>query len=87
MGTQAGDASVEWRWGARAESELGEAGVARFVKAIYESKHGELGGGDDDEPGERAKGQTGEKLMKEIGRASGNVNLAEATAVKGYEAA
>ncbi|KAL8276442.1 hypothetical protein RQP46_011144 [Phenoliferia psychrophenolica] len=87
--TQSGDPGVEWRWGARAESEFGEAGIARFVQEIYEAKP-DGGREEDDEDGEevlqkRAKGQTGEKLLTEIARASGNVNLAEATAVKGHE--
>ena len=88
-GGAGGDPSVEWKWGARAESEFGEAGIARFVKEIYESKG--PGERDDDEEGgedvdvDVVNGK--EKLLTEIGRASGSANLAEATAVKGLETA
>ncbi|GAA5844158.1 hypothetical protein JCM3766R1_003275 [Sporobolomyces carnicolor] len=36
---ESGDPSIEWRWGARAEAEVGEEGVARFVQYVFE--HGD----------------------------------------------
>lgn len=85
--TQADDDSgitYEWRWGARAQSEVGEKGIAQF---IAEFMVGDLHGqdeGDDDDEGARARGKTKrataerdvEKMTKGIERAAGG-NLAE----------
>ncbi|KAK4700416.1 hypothetical protein P7C70_g5830, partial [Phenoliferia sp. Uapishka_3] len=79
---QSGDPTVEWKWGARAETEIGEVGVARFVQTIYESKAGERADSEEDEemPAATAKkARTGEKLMDEIARAAGSKTLAEVT--------
>jgi len=92
IGGEAGDPGIEWRWGARAEIELGEKGVARFVKTIYEA--GKRGGEGDDEEGEgggggrearSGRGATGEKLMTEITRASGSKDLQGVTVVEKVE--
>lgn len=94
-GAMVGDPSIEWKWGSRAENEIGEMGIARFLQTIYESKGAER---DDDEeeeeeegegkgaaPARRAKGNTGEKLLKEIARAAGKKDLDEAMDFKAGE--
>lgn len=79
-----GDAAVQWRWGSRAEAEIGEVGVARFLKAIYESKDGVAGEDDDNDAARRRrKGNTGEKLLNEISRAAGEGKLQDALSMKG----
>lgn len=79
VGGEAGDPGIEWRWGARAEAEIGEKGVARFVEKIYQSGSGSGAGGEGARSG---RGATGEKLMTEIARASGSKELADVTVVK-----
>ncbi|KAM0750217.1 hypothetical protein T439DRAFT_334659 [Meredithblackwellia eburnea MCA 4105] len=83
-----GDPNVEWRWGARAESEIGEAGIARFLQNIYEHRDRAAGDDNDEEDDEeepqqrRAKGNSGEKMMTEIARAAGVKKLAESVETK-----
>jgi len=81
---ESGDPSVEWRWGARAEAELGEEGVARFIQFIFES--GKNGAGSSQEEGQSQggkRGKTGEKLMTEVARAAGVKQLQRAEKVEG----
>ncbi|SCV69945.1 BQ2448_1339 [Microbotryum intermedium] len=48
---EGGDAAIEYRWGARAEVEIGEVGVAQFIQTIFEAggPRKSLGGNDDDD--------------------------------------
>jgi hypothetical protein len=74
--------TYEWRWGNRAQSEVGEAGIAQFV-AEFMVGEGE-DDGDDEEEGSRAKNKRKQtetdskltKMMKGIARAAGG-ELAE----------
>ncbi|GAA5871565.1 hypothetical protein JCM16303_000794 [Sporobolomyces ruberrimus] len=75
---ESGDPSVEWRWGARAEAELGEEGVARFVQFIFENGNKEKGS-----QGAGKRGKTGEKFLVEIARAAGAKKLQRAEQVEG----
>ncbi|GJN91445.1 hypothetical protein Rhopal_004468-T1 [Rhodotorula paludigena] len=80
---EAGDPSVEWRWGPRADAEVGELGVGKFVQRIFLSqseKEGEVGGG-------RKRGKTGERFLKEVARAAGTKDLADVDGEKGSGAA
>ncbi|GAA5935922.1 hypothetical protein JCM1841_006592 [Sporobolomyces salmonicolor] len=72
---ESGDPSVEWRWGSRAEAEIGEEGVGKFIKMIFES--GSQGHG-----GEK-RGKTGEKFLNEVARAAGVKELQKAEEVGG----
>ena len=84
-GADDGEAAWEWRWGPRAASEVGEAGIARFVAGFMADR---LAGGDDensdDETGDarmrRRRSEEHKKrlaaLMKGIERAAGG-ELAE----------
>lgn len=72
---ESGDPAIEWRWGPRSEAELGEEGVARFVKFVFES------GNEGARTGKRAK--TGENLMSEVKRAAGVKELQKAEKVEG----
>lgn len=78
---ESGDPSVEWRWGARAEAELGEEGVARFVQLIFENGGNE--GGNSQEGGGRKRGKTGEKFLTEVARAAGVKQLQKAEKIEG----
>ncbi|BGP09105.1 hypothetical protein OF846_003262 [Rhodotorula toruloides] len=71
--TESGDPSIEWRWGPRAEAELGELGIGKFVEAIFMSQS-EVAG----ENGGRAKGRgkTGERFLAEVARSAGVKALA-----------
>ncbi|GAA6064509.1 hypothetical protein JCM10212_004870 [Sporobolomyces blumeae] len=87
---EAGDPSIEWKWGARAEAEIGEEGVARFVQVIFEQGGREArrggGGGGGDAGGEgrkKRKGQTGEKFLMEVARAAGVKDLKTSASVEG----
>ncbi|GAA5909197.1 MAGE domain-containing protein [Sporobolomyces salmoneus] len=82
---ESGDPSIEWRWGARAESELGEEGVARFVEFIFENGK-TTGASNGEEGGEgqgRKRGKTGEKFLKEVARAAGVKELQRAEEIEG----
>ncbi|GAA5830667.1 hypothetical protein JCM5353_007579 [Sporobolomyces roseus] len=72
---ESGDPAIEWRWGPRSEAELGEEGVARFVKFVFES------GNEGARTGKR--GKTGENLMSEVARAAGVKELQKAEKVEG----
>ncbi|GAA5875109.1 hypothetical protein JCM1840_007256 [Sporobolomyces johnsonii] len=73
---ESGDPSVEWRWGSRAEAEIGEEGVGKFVKVIFEAgAQGHQGGG--------KRGKTGEKFLNEVARAAGVKELQKADEVEG----
>lgn len=85
--TEGGDPNIEYRWGARAEIELGEVGVASFIQRVFEAKLRTDEDDDDGEDGETAvqkaakagkRGKTGEKLLKEIARAAGSATLQDA---------
>lgn len=47
--------NVEWKWGPRAEAEIGERGVAEWISQVY------VCGGDDDEDGDEAEEQEQEQ--------------------------
>ncbi|KAI5475965.1 MAGE family protein [Pseudohyphozyma bogoriensis] len=84
-----GDPALQWRWGARAEAEIGEVGVAKFISEIYEkmARVEEDGEGEEGAVVSRSKkAKTGEKLINEISRAAGEGKLAEATKSTGIEA-
>ncbi|GAA5956022.1 hypothetical protein JCM21900_002647 [Sporobolomyces salmonicolor] len=72
---ESGDPSVEWRWGSRAEAEIGEEGVGKFINMIFES--GSQGHGGEE------RGKTGEKLLSEVARAAGVKELQKAEEVGG----
>lgn len=72
---ESGDPAIEWRWGPRADAELGEEGVARFVKHVFESGNEGGGGG--------KRGKTGESFLKEVARAAGVKELQKAEKVEG----
>ncbi|GAA5889471.1 hypothetical protein JCM5296_006372 [Sporobolomyces johnsonii] len=74
---ESGDPSVEWRWGSRAEAEIGEEGVGKFVKVIFEA--GAQGQGQ----GGGKRGKTGEKFLNEVARAAGVKELQKADEVEG----
>ncbi|GAA5968358.1 hypothetical protein JCM3765_002915 [Sporobolomyces pararoseus] len=81
---ESGDPSVEWRWGARAEAELGEEGVARFVQFIFENAGNEGSGSQDQQSqGGRKRGKTGEKFLTEVARAAGVKQLQKAEKIEG----
>lgn len=71
---------MEWKWGGRAHSEVGEKGIAQFVG---EFMVGQMGGGEDadDDEGERRNGAIREKrlevMMKGIQRAAAGGNLSD----------
>lgn len=83
VGGEAGDPGIEWRWGARAELELGEQGVAKFVQAIYESEVGAAQGATQAQ--RSGRGRSGEKLLGEIARSAGVKELAGVTGGKERE--
>lgn len=89
-----GDQTVEWKWGSRSEVEFGEAGIARFMTAIFLAADKD-GGNDDEEDDDdgvpiprnanrnkNANANGGEKsagkILSEISRAAGD-RLKEAT--------
>ncbi|GAA5867356.1 hypothetical protein JCM8547_003319 [Rhodosporidiobolus lusitaniae] len=84
---EAGDPTVEWRWGARAEVEFGELGVAKFVERIFyssssaSSSFSKKGGGSGGGGGKR--GRTGEKFLNEVARAAGVKKLRGAEEAEG----
>jgi hypothetical protein len=69
--------TYEWRWGNRAQSEVGEMGIAKFVAEFMVGEDEE--DGDDEEEGSRAKAKKRQveadnkltKMMKGIARAAG----------------
>lgn len=74
---ESGDPGIDWRWGPRADAELGEVGVAHFVERIFLAQSSAQGDADDGEQegaGERKK--KGEKLRREVARAAGVKELA-----------
>lgn len=82
---EVGDASIEWRWGARAEVEFGEMGIARFAQEVYDV--GTVAEMAASAPG-RSKQQVEKedearrvKMLDEIARAAGGA-LTEAKQVK-----
>lgn len=83
---EGGDPAIEYHWGARAEIELGEVGVARFMQQVWEFKMpGAAQDESSDEEGagpKKRKGATGEKFMAEIARAAGTAELQDASALK-----
>ncbi|SCZ89938.1 BZ3500_MvSof-1268-A1-R1_Chr9g10647 [Microbotryum saponariae] len=93
---EGGDAAIEYRWGARAEVEIGEVGVAQFIQTIFEAGGPKKSlGGDDDEEEEGEEGATerrketpeekkrkAERLMIELKRAAGTVSLQDAAEVE-----
>ncbi|GAA5935553.1 MAGE domain-containing protein [Sporobolomyces koalae] len=75
---ETGDPTIEWKWGARAEAELGEEGVARFVQYIFEAganKNVAGGGG--------KRGRTGENFLAEVARSAGVKELQQAETIEG----
>ncbi|KDE07681.1 hypothetical protein, variant [Microbotryum lychnidis-dioicae p1A1 Lamole] len=94
---EGGDAAIEYCWGARAEVEIGEVGVAQFIQTMFEAggPKKSLGGDDDEEEEEGEEGATerrketpeekkrkAEKLMIELKRAAGTVSLQDAAEVE-----
>ncbi|SGY13384.1 BQ5605_C010g05849 [Microbotryum silenes-dioicae] len=94
---EGGDAAIEYCWGARAEVEIGEVGVAQFIQTMFEAggPKKSLGGDDDEEEEEEEEGATerrketpeekkrkAEKLMIELKRAAGTVSLQDAAEVE-----
>ncbi|KAK4054333.1 hypothetical protein OIO90_003566 [Microbotryomycetes sp. JL221] len=84
-GVEGGDANIEYRWGARAEVELGELGVAKFIQTIYETGEvdhdAEEKEDDDDHQTEQAPRPArtgGDKLLREIARAANSKELQSA---------
>ncbi|BGP56297.1 hypothetical protein JCM8202v2_003912 [Rhodotorula sphaerocarpa] len=84
-GAEAGDPALEWRWGPRAEAELGEKGVGQFVERIFfdPSAMGRKSAGINGEEEEAAqagqgarRGKNGERFLKELARAAGVKELA-----------
>ncbi|TNY22182.1 MAGE family-domain-containing protein [Rhodotorula diobovata] len=80
---ESGDPAVDWRWGPRAEAELGELGVARFVERVFVARSRRGGDDEGDEDGAgggagggRKRGRTGERFMREVARAAGVKELA-----------
>ncbi|BGP17323.1 hypothetical protein JCM10213_009072 [Rhodosporidiobolus nylandii] len=91
---ETGDPSVEWRWGARAEAEIGELGVAKFVERIFHAALPGSAAASQQQEGEGSqgaggkRGKTGERFMNEIARAAGVKELKsaeEATAQRADE--
>ncbi|BGP49261.1 hypothetical protein JCM10450v2_005144 [Rhodotorula kratochvilovae] len=64
---ESGDPSIEWRWGPRAEAELGEKGVARFVERVFLSQSDGDG---------RKRARAGDRFVREVARAAGVKELA-----------
>ncbi|BGP25566.1 hypothetical protein JCM10295v2_004494 [Rhodotorula toruloides] len=71
--TESGDPSIEWRWGPRAEAEIGELGIGKFVEAIFMSQS-EVASGKNGRS--KGKGKTGEKFLAEVARSAGVKALA-----------
>ncbi|GAA5823493.1 hypothetical protein JCM3770_004477 [Rhodotorula araucariae] len=63
----AGDPSIEWRWGPRADAELGERGVARFIERVFLSQSDADG---------RKRARHGDRFVREVARAAGVKELA-----------
>ncbi|THH12950.1 hypothetical protein EW146_g7217 [Bondarzewia mesenterica] len=82
-GSDSGESTWEWRWGARAMTEIGEAAVAKFVAEFMAERMGtdDAGSDDDEENGEVARKNAKKRrdeannrlnaLMKGIERAAG----------------
>ncbi|GAA6044175.1 hypothetical protein JCM8097_007220 [Rhodosporidiobolus ruineniae] len=71
---ETGDPGVEWRWGPRAEAEIGERGVAKFVERIFLAESS----GETEKGGKGGKGKGGERFMNEVARAAGVKELQDA---------
>lgn len=78
------DANIEWRWGARADAEIGERAIADFMADIYGGSQGETAraagkrrGNANDEAGPSNGGtqQVGATFLNEIARAAGAPNV------------
>lgn len=78
---ESGDPGLDWRWGPRADAELGEVGVAHFVERVFLAQ-APLGPGygDDDGDGEgesaAERRKKAAKLRREVARAAGVKELA-----------
>lgn len=68
------EANLEWRWGSRAFSEVGEQAIAEFVASFMANHAIRAAQGDEDRPQEmnaRKREKEYESYMKDITRAAG----------------
>ncbi|GAA5981441.1 hypothetical protein JCM11641_004764 [Rhodosporidiobolus odoratus] len=87
---ETGDPTVEWRWGARADAEIGELGVAKFIERIFHAETlGRRPDADEEEEGVSQsqggggkRGKTGERFLKEVARSAGVKQLQSAEDAK-----
>ncbi|GAA5856838.1 hypothetical protein JCM9279_000847 [Rhodotorula babjevae] len=77
---ESGDPGLDWRWGPRADAELGEVGVAHFVERIFLAQPPRGFGHDDDDEAEEdsaaERKKKADKLRREVARAAGVKELA-----------
>jgi hypothetical protein len=73
-GGDAGDSSIEWKWGPRSDLEFGELGIARFLRDLMQGEE------DMDESVEdkRIWDKRGAEWLTVIARAAGSKTLLEA---------
>lgn len=58
-----GDPNLSWRWGARADGEIGETNIGHFIETFFEESA---------DVGQTRRKEISDNLWKNMGRAAGN---------------